>query len=254
MASKFNTSPKDALHTGKLVHLALPVRWTLVGEEGHGPARTACTYDIHPRGARLLSIRKVSVGDLVVIERGRGKVICQVVWTADPASPLRGQFTVRCIEARTPWEDELRQMEERYQPVISNGQQRLVIGNASRPDANRRRRPRFLVEGQAEAVDGVQCVEAEVQQISEYGARIAGMDRPQGADFRLQLNVFDVTVSLKAQVKHLADNLAMGVEFQEIRLGDRPLLGYVLSKLRTRRTAELAGVEVVRQPLAGPAM
>ena len=45
------------------------------------------------------------------------------------------------------------------------------------------------------------------------------------------LNIFDVSVAVKAQVKYLVDNLGMGVEFQEIRRGDRPLLSYVLSRL-----------------------
>ena len=70
-----------------------------------------------------------------------------------------------------------------------------------------------------------------------------------GTDFRLMLNVFDVSVALKAQVKYLVDNLGMGVEFQEIRRGDRPLLNYMLSKLKTQRVEEFARVEVVTEPL-----
>ena len=82
----------------KLVHLALPVRLThMQNGERCGP-EMACTYDIHPRGARLLSFRGVKVGDLITVERGRNKSICQVVWTADPDSALRGQFTVECVE------------------------------------------------------------------------------------------------------------------------------------------------------------
>jgi hypothetical protein len=247
--SKFNTSPEDGLLSGKLVHLALPVRWSLVGET-RGAVETACTYDIHPRGARLLSGRHLNLGDLVMIERGRSKALCQVVWTADPTSPLRGQFTVRCVDSvKSPWDEELRQIEEQYQPVILDGP-----GGSrgfGRPDANRRRRPRFYVEGQAEVVGSGQRVEGEVQQISEYGARIAATEtlRP-GTDFRLMLNVFDVSLAVKARVKYLVDNLGMGVEFQEIRRGDRPLLSYVLSKLRTRRVEEFAQVEVVTEPLA----
>ena len=79
----------------------------------------ACTYDIHPQGARLLSARDVNVGDLVMVERGRNKAICQVVWSGDPASPLRGQFTVQCVEGKSPWDEELRQIEEQYHPSIS---------------------------------------------------------------------------------------------------------------------------------------
>jgi len=45
----------------------------------------------------------------------------------------------------------------------------------------------------------------------------------------------------------------MGVEFQEIRCGDRPPLDYVLSKLKTRRTEDFVPVEVVHEPLVAAA-
>ncbi len=248
--TNLKASPEDGLLTGKVVHLALPVRWSLVGQEGRGPSEMACTYDIHPHGARLLSARAVNTGDLVMVERGRNKAICQVVWAGDPSSPLRGQFSVQCVDGKVPWEDELRQMEEQYQPVILDGQLNTPRG-FGRPEANRRRRPRFFVEGEAEVIDGVQRVAGEIQQISEYGARISATEmlRP-GTDFRLMLNMFDISVAVKAQVKYLVDNLGMGVEFQQIRRGDRPLLSYVLSKLRTKRVEEFVEVEVVRDGLA----
>jgi hypothetical protein len=251
LQSKNTPSPEDGLLNGKLVHLAVPVRWSLIGQEGRSPAETACTYDIHPHGARLLSSREVNIGDMVMVERGRNKAICQVIWAADAASALRGQFTVQCIEGRTPWDEELRQMEEQYQPIDLDGLDRgkLQRGLAG-TQPNRRRRPRFYVEGQARVIDGVQPREGEVQQISEFGARIAATEilRP-GTDFRLALNIFDVSVALKAQVKYLVNNLAMGVEFQEIRRGDRPLLSYVLSRLRTNPVKELVNVDAVRGPL-----
>lgn len=240
MGRLLNTSAEDGLLTSKLVHLALPVRWNLVGQEGRGAQEMACTYDIHPHGARLLSARDVNIGDLVMVERGRNKAICQVVWSADPSSPLRGQFSVQCVDGKTPWDEELRQMEEEYQPVILDGLERRATNTTfTRPDANRRRRPRFFVEGEAEVTDGVMHLEGAVEQISEYGARLSVI-RPlhPGTDFRLTLNVFDVSLALKAQVKYLVDKLGMGVEFQEIRRGDRPLLSYVLSKLRTRRVED----------------
>jgi hypothetical protein len=255
--------------TKKRVHLALPVRWSLVGQEGRGGQETACTYDIHPQGARLLSARDVTIGDMVLMERGRNKAVCQVIWSADPASALRGQFTVQCVEGRTPWDDELRQMEEQYQPVILDGPQSRSSSSVNRGasgsakasainpatsfgghDANRRRRPRFHVEGQAEVIDGVQHLAGELEQISEYGARLSAIDPlSPGTDFRLTLNVFDVSLSLKAQVKYLV-NLGMGVEFNEIRRGDRPLLSYILNKVKARRVEDFAKIKVVREPLA----
>jgi hypothetical protein len=258
VSNEFNTSPEDGALPGKLVHLALPVRWSLVGQS-RGPAEMACTYDIHPRGARLLSscgsTARLTVGDMLMIERGRSKSLCQVVWTADPASPLRGQFTVRCIDSgRSPWEEELYQMEEQYQPLIADGSQngsrgfnRLAV---NRPDANRRRGPRFTVDGQVELVDATRRVSGAVSQISEFGARITAPAMNPGTDFRLMLSVLDVSVALKARVKYLVENLGMGVEFQEIRRGDRPLLSYLLGKLRTRKVDDFAPVEVVTEPLA----
>jgi len=51
-----------------------------------------------------------------------------------------------------------------------------ALADFSHPDANRRRRPRFYVEGQAEVVGGGQRVDGEVQQISECGARITSSE------------------------------------------------------------------------------
>jgi hypothetical protein len=249
---KTNTAPEDAMLMGKLVHLAIPVRWSLVEQNRRGPMEMACTYDIHPRGARLLGSRKVKVGDLVMVERGRNKALCQVVWTGPRDSQLRGQFTVQCVEeGRTPWDEELRQMEEQYHPIIPKGLESLS-NMRRRADDNRRRRPRYFVEGTADVIDGQQRVEGEVQQLSELGARIAGknMLRP-GTDFRLLLNVFDVSVAVKAQAKYLIGNQGMGVEFHEIRRGDQPLLSYVLNKLRAlKREEEFIKVEVVREMAA----
>ncbi len=232
---------EERILTGKIVHLALPVRWSVAGQEGRGSVEMACTYDIHANGARLLSARPANIGDLLIMERGRNKALCQVIWAGDPDSPLRGQFAVRCVENKTPWDDELRQMEEQYEPLIREQPRRASSKRAFvETEANRRRRPRFYVQGQAEVIEGVQRLAGEVQQISELGARIsAGESLRPGTDFRLMLNVLDVSLALKAQVRNMVGNLGMGVEFQEIRRGDRPLLDYVLSKLKTRKVGGL---------------
>jgi PilZ domain len=236
----------------KTVHVALPLRWSVLGQNHRGPVEMACTYDIDSRGARLVSSRKVSIGELLMLERGRNKAICQVTWVADWNSELRGQFAVQCVDGRVPWEDELRQAEEQYQPLDVDGLNRRHFGRRTNAEqTNRRRRPRFAVEGQAEVIEGVQHASGVVDQISELGAHIAAKEllRP-GTDFRLTLNVFDVTLALKAQVKNLVSNIGMGVEFQEIRRGDRPLLGYVLSRLRRRRVEDFVQVEVVTEGMA----
>jgi hypothetical protein len=60
-------------------------------------------------------------------------------------------------------------------------------------------------------------------------------------------------VALKGHVKYTADNRAMGVEFQEIRQGDRPLLDYVLKQVRKIGRQDFADLEVVTEPLVSVA-
>jgi hypothetical protein len=150
---------------------------------------------------------------------------------------------------RTPWDDELRQLEEEYQPVILGKLNRQTPRSFAtvRPGEEHRRRPRYEVHGRAE-IDGRQSLSAEVDQLSEFGARISTNEKLRpGTDFRLLLSVLDVNLAVKAQVKYMAGPDSMGVAFQEIRRGDRPLLSYVLNKLRNSKRAikEFVEVEVV---------
>jgi hypothetical protein len=241
----------------KLVHLALPVRLIHMPNGERGGMELACTYDIHPSGARLRSSHDLKVGDLVTVERGRCKSVCQVVWAADPKSALRGQFTVECVEGnRTPWEEELRQMEEQYLPVIPDWSTRKSFMNAFSQGKNRRRRPRFQVEGDANVAEigGRSRVEGRLEEISEYGCLISSSDLlTPGTALRLVLNMCDVSIALRGHVRNTAQNRAMGVEFQEIRQGDRPLLTYVLNQLRKPRSNDFADLEVITEHLAAAA-
>jgi hypothetical protein len=238
--------------TNKLVHLALPVRLIHMPNGERGGLELVCTYDIHPRGARLRSSREMKVGDLVTVERGRYKSICQVVWVAGHHSPLRGQFTVECVEGnRTPWDDELQQVHEQYLPVISASPDLNSSMNAfCKGDKNRRRRPRFPVSGEANVAEigGGSPLEGRLEEISEYGCLIASSDLlAPGTALKLVLNMCDVSVALRGHVRYTARNQAMGVEFQEIRQGDRPLLTYVLNQLRKQRSHNWDDLEVLTE-------
>ena len=242
---------------GKLIHLALPVRLTHM-TKGRGELEMACTYDIHPRGARLLSGREVRIGDLITVERGRNKSVCQVVWTADPNSVLRGQFTVECMEGnRIPWEDELRQMQETYLPIDpAEAGKRQAARPVRKGEQNRRRAPRFDVQGGADLLhsEGKGRAEGRLQQLSEFGCMINASDviNP-GTGLRMVLNIYDVSVALKGNVRYTAENRSMGVEFREIRQGDRPLLDYVLSQLKRPRGGDFADLEVVTEAVTAVA-
>jgi PilZ domain len=246
--------PQAAAPIEKLIHLALPVRVIHMRDRGKSGPEPACTYDIHPRGARLRSSRDVKVGDLITIERGRGKSVCRVVWTADPDSALSGQFTVQCVEgSRVPWEEELRRMEEQYLPVSPSGPNKTPATNpVRRGEQNRRRGPRFGVEGEVDLAElgGRSRGEGRLEQISECGCVVSARDLPKpGTRLRLVLNMCDISVALRGHVRYAAENRTMGVEFQEIRQGDRPLLDYVLNYLKKPRIEDFADLEVITDHL-----
>jgi PilZ domain len=239
----------------KLVHLALPVRLTHMANGGRGgDLEMACTYDIHPRGARLLSLRDVRVGDMVTVERGRQRSVCQVVWTADPNSALRGQFTVECMEgSKIPWEDELRQMQETYLPIAPLEGKKPAPFVTVRKGENRRRSPRFQVQGGADLlqIEGESRLEGQLAEISGNGCMIQVNNRlAPGTGLRMILNMYDVSVALKGNVRYATENRSMGVEFQEIRQGDRPLLDYVLSHLKKPLVEDFSDLEVITESVA----
>ena len=103
-------------------------------------------------------------------------------------------------------------------------------------------------------IGGKSRFEGRLEQLSEYGCLISASDllKP-GTGLRLVLNMCDVTVALRGLVRYTAQNRAMGVEFQEIRQGDRPLLDYVLKGLKKRLAENFADLEVVTEPLAAVA-
>jgi len=57
---------------------------------------------------------------------------------------------------------------------------------------------------------------------------------------------------LRGHVRYTA-NRTMGVEFQDIRQGDRPLLDYVLNRLKKPRAQDFADLEVVTENLVAVA-
>src|ERR1700683_5495513 len=70
-----------------------------------------------------------------------------------------------------------------------------------------------------------------------------------GTGLRLVLNMCDVSVALRGHVRYTTGNRAMGVEFQEIRQGDRPLLDYVLNRLKKPHIEDFADLEVITEHL-----
>jgi hypothetical protein len=245
------------LHTGflafsepraKRVHAVLPIRVSYWQEGIRTGTHLACTYDIGPSFARVTGLREgCRVGDLIVVERGRNKAPFHINWVGE--SDLRGQFGIQCVDdAKVPWAMDLQEAEEIYDPVIAPSNSPL-----DRIDRhNRRRTPRFMIDhasGVLHPVRGTALL-AEVQDISEFGCQVAlpGI-LPAGSEVEFSLKVSEIPVKLHGKICHAAHDMVSGIEFQKIRRGDRPLLQWLLRKLKQEcREAGNWNLEVLGEP------
>ena len=241
MTKEFANQPPGRLD--KRIHVALPVRITYWDHENKPCLELACTYDISARGARVTGLRCVKQeGDIIAVERGRSKAFCRVVWIGEPNSELRGQVGIQCVESdRMMWEAELRDMEEVYDPMQKDCSL-YRPSSASSLSGNRRRHERFNIEGIAELLKREPMAahtEAALKDLSQLGCLVAAKSLlVPGTDLKLVLNVANYDLAVRGRVRHAAPDFRMGIEFREIRKGDREILQYLLRKLAEKEQEE----------------
>jgi hypothetical protein len=227
--------------------VALPVRITYWDQDKKPGLEMACTYDISPHGARIGSLRCVKeTGEIIAIERGRNKSFCRVVWIGDANSELRGQIGLQSIESeRTMFEGELRDMSDVYDTILRDSTPRR--GNVAGDKGNRRILERLPVSGLAELLKGGRngTQKATLKDLSEMGCLVTTKQvLLPGTDLKLVLHVANYAVNLKGQVKHSALDEGIGIEFNEIRKGDRDTLKFLLRKLEEKKLEEVFQLEV----------
>jgi hypothetical protein len=235
------------------IHVALPIRVTYWDSASKPFLEMACTYDISESGARVTGLRNVkAAGEIIAIERGRNKAFCRVVWIGEPNSELDGQIGIQCVESdRTMWEAELREMQEIYDPIVRESSLRRPHLSVSSANQNRRRHERFDIEGLAELLrygPDSSRGEAVLRNLSELGCLISTQQAlPLGTEVKLVLNVDSYDLSVKGQIRHVDPQLGLGVEFQEIRKGDRQILRFLLRKLAEQQLEEGFDLELLQR-------
>jgi hypothetical protein len=219
----------------KRIHVALPIRVTYWDRENKPCLELACTYDISARGARVTELRYVKeAGEIIAVERGKSKAFCRVVWVGEPNSELHGQVGIQCIESeRTMFETELRGLEEAYERIES----RLYRGESipGLLNRNRRRQPRFDVQGVVDLLQNdpdADHASAILKNLSETGCLVTSNHKlAPGTELKLALNVANHDLRFRGRVRHTALAFGVGIEFREIRKGDRQVLQFLLRKL-----------------------
>jgi hypothetical protein len=228
----------------KRIHVALPIRVTYWDRNNQPCLDLACTYDISAHGARVTGLRFVKeAGEIIAVERGRSKAFCRVVWVGEPNSELRGQVGIQCVEAqRGVFESEVREMGEIYEPIQRDGSFSRLNSGGGLHNGNRRQSPRFTAVGVAELLKhevNPSRTEAVLKDLSEVGCLVTSRHLVvPGTELKMLLNVSNCNLAVKGRVRHADLNFGLGIEFREIRKGDRQILQFLLRRLAEEETAQ----------------
>jgi len=110
--------------------------------------------------------------------------------------------------------------------------------SAGNRSGNRRSHQRFAAEGVAELLRrgaGANYLDGTIKDVSETGCLLTTHSAVlPGTDLKLVLKVANYELSIKGQVRHAVVGIGLGVEFREIRKGDRAILQHLLRKLADR--------------------
>jgi hypothetical protein len=239
---KQENSSVEMNRSDRRVHVALPVRVTYWDAENKPCLDMACTYDISAHGARVSGLRYVKqAGEIIAVERGRNKSYCRVAWIGEPGSELHGQIGIQCVESdRVMWDAELRELENLYEPLQANNSRlRSFSGPQNR---NRRRAPRFTLDAQASMKSQSAAAEpVALKDLSETGCCLVRTKNilVPGTELSLSLSVGNYDLAVRGSVRHAEFDFGIGVEFREIRKGDRQVLQFLLRRLAEQEEESL---------------
>jgi hypothetical protein len=211
----------------KRVRVALPVRVTVWDEDMKSRSEMSCTYDISASGARLVGLRSIrKSGEVLAIERDKSRIFCRVVWVGEEGSDRSGQLGIQPVEmGKTLWESEIEDLTRSFDPMLHD---------EPRDSGHRRRYPRFECNGTVEFPENSgdpSQPHAILKNLSEAGCLVSGGPVVEiGTEVTLLVNVAGYDFGFKGEVRSLQGGEA-GIEFLEVRKGDRPVLQYLLRKL-----------------------
>lgn len=212
----------------KRVQILLPVR-VAVWVEGQRPGfQMACTCDISASGARLVGVRGVkAVGEVLVVERGKGRAFYRVMWIGKPGTPQHDQVGVQCIEqGKVIWDVNLDEAEELYEPVPAG------LGDQLRGREQVVEHPAGGAQVQIFSdASGQSLAKGELTRVSYNSCHIktsASVPVRASVHILITAETFDIRLRGFVQPSDIPGNLSLGL--QEIRRGDRRAFDALMGK------------------------
>jgi len=144
------------------------------------------------------------------------------------------------------WETELRDMEEVYDPILTDGNLKKPGTFASHE--RRRRRERYALEAAVDLIkEGAKGAHLKgvLKNMSEIGCLVTTRELVlPGTELKLVTSINDYEMALKGLVRHGDSQGELGIEFREIRKGERQILQFLIRKLAEKHLEESLQFEI----------
>ena len=133
------------------------------------------------------------------------------------------------------FETELRGLEEVYEKIQGENSPYRMNSVSGSLNGNRRRQPRFDIQGVVDLLKRDPSADhtgAILKNLSETGCLVTSNHKLMpGTELKLVLQVGNQDLRFRGRVRRVALDFGVGIEFREIRKGDRQVLQFLLRRL-----------------------
>jgi hypothetical protein len=209
--------------------LALPVRASYVDATGNGLRRVVCTLDLSAKGARVMGLPEVAVGQEVTLEHKKNRVRFEVVWVGQPGTARQGQVGLCSLEGDKKIADIEEFLAGDYVDRWSPGQMVLDDIQADRRAVHRfdcDRTVRYWSDKSTTALIG------QLENISMNGCFVStAYPLPRRRQLALVMSLYGMKISARGEVRACWEGEGMGVMFTAIDHDNQVRLSRAVERL-----------------------
>jgi PilZ domain-containing protein len=193
--------------------LALPVRALGTDAGGNDVRHVVCTLDLSAKGARIIGLPEVQVGQEIILEHKKNRVRFQAVWVGEPGTPRQGQVGLFSLDPHKKLADIDEFIAGEY--VDSWSPATLVPVEIA---ADRRQVQRYDCDRSVEYwTDGGSPIVGRLDNISLTGCFVnTRFPLPRRTRLQMTLSLYGIKISAKGEVRAAWNGEGMGIMFTSL--------------------------------------
>jgi len=209
--------------------LALPVRALGIDASGNDRRYVVCTLDLSAKGARVIGLPEVQVGQEIILEHKRNRVRFQAVWVGEPGTARQGQVGLHSLDPDKKQADIDEFIADDY---VDNWSPAALT--PAEITADRRQVQRFDCDRSVEYwTDGSNPVTARLDNISLTGCFVnTQFPLPRRTRLHMTLSLYGMKIAAKGEVRVAGNGEGMGIMFTSLERDSEIRLKKAVQRLK----------------------